>query len=163
MSSKSKTKASNSLNFIEKEFDKIINKGKELKVDILSLPSLKSLQVLQHDDKPRQDKRVNFKTISIVIVICVLFVANFQLFQDGFIRTWFWYKGLRHYDDLRCAIRMPASFQNAFMPQFDCSVCQQLQSLPKVANITPQEFSSAYVSIRQHCVSLLYVNACHFA
>ena len=90
-------------------------------------------------------------TIVIAIVAIVYATASFSPNDDNgggslgwkvtqvFFR---WWHGVGDFEEESCAIEVPRALQDAFLPPFNCSLCETLVTVPKVANISQDEFSN---------------------
>ncbi len=128
------------------EFHKTLSLIQEFNIEPNSLQKLKSIQMLldlSHEKKSQNKKSV----ISLVILIVILVLGYNCGFhtREGFTRIWFWWSRIYDKENTFCTISMPTALQNALMPRFDCKTCSQLEDIPKVANLTPNEFSKRQV------------------
>ncbi|KAI1303661.1 hypothetical protein HDE_02249 [Halotydeus destructor] len=95
--------------------------------------------------KIKDDKiRSNYVQLG-VLVICLIILAfmsgqvailgkmYFRIFQD-----------IRDFEYEKCALKVPRALQDAFLPPFNCSICSNLDSIPRRSNLCPEEFEAKY-------------------
>jgi hypothetical protein len=130
----------------QNEFHKTLSFIQESNIESNSLQKLKSIQMLldlSHEKKSQNKKSVTSLVIFIVILV-LGYISGFHT-REGFTRVWFWWSRIYDKENTFCTISMPSALQNALMPRFDCKTCSQLENIPKVANLTPNEFSKRQV------------------
>lgn len=141
--------------FAESEFQKLLScelfaSTKELDVNsLLTLAHEKGFPFQEEKEEETGLQRRKGSSWTRVLILVTLGLAllfsspsSGIYIRKGIAQLLLWRKGLlENADDLPCAITMPSSMQNAFMPQFDCSRCERLESVPKLAQITPNEFT----------------------
>ncbi|XP_074109984.1 bifunctional arginine demethylase and lysyl-hydroxylase JMJD6 [Cotesia typhae] len=74
-------------------------------------------------------------------------VKRKHIFLLGFLAWIFYYFVKSHFSDLqfqKCLIEPPDIFQKIFRPAEDCSMCQSIQQVEKLANIDPDFFEQRY-------------------
>jgi hypothetical protein len=134
------------LTLAQNEFHKTLSFIQELNIESNSLQKLKSIQMLldlSHEKKSQNKKSVT--SLVILIVIVGLGYISGCNTREGFTRIWFWWSRIYDKENTFCTVSMPSKIQNALMPRFDCNTCSQLESIHKVANLTPHLFSNRQV------------------